>query len=628
MNRTLLLAIAAVCVAAVAQAQSIPLMVNYQGKVEVSGVPFTGVGWFKFAITDLDGTEYYWTNDGSMPTPPDAPSNAVLRNVSGGLYSVNLGDASLDYMTRIPPDTFESPDRVLRVWFDDGVNGEQVLTPDKQLVSAPYAYQAEHVSPNARIPSFQTSNRSFAEVSLYGHISSGGLWAEFGNRDTGVYNTGSNYFVIKDIICTGAGDCSVDDPAHIRIEYDQNGQGNIEAFRAEKRLAKSDRFSFEAGVVIPQQSVIKFTTEGGTLGACDVTLSGYETRATNIWSVNVNGQNNVPVTARSIPADEHVVITDALLARSDCLMVLSETANPMALLALRSPGGATFETARLASFFAGIPASGPTDLQATFSHPIVTRLTLAGYSSNWAGAENLGDFQLTITTDGTGTGSVTASPPGPYYLNDAVTLIPQPAAGSHFVRWTGGETGSDVPGEVIMSENKSVNATFDLDEYDVSITVVGQGIVQRSSDPPYHYGDEITLTALELPGYAFSGWSEGLTGNENPKTFNIYANMSVTATFTERWYANYNFAVKDVVAYWPLDGNLYDLSGNGHEGTIVPNVDEAQGKFYEAYQFSGGCISVPYGADLKFDARTEQYTVSMFFKYSAAGTQPLLRSRK
>ena len=31
----------------------------------------------------------------------------------------------------------------LRVWFDDGVTGSQLLTPDRQLVSVPYAYRAK-----------------------------------------------------------------------------------------------------------------------------------------------------------------------------------------------------------------------------------------------------------------------------------------------------------------------------------------------------------------------------------------------------------------------------------------------------------------------------------------------------
>jgi microcystin-dependent protein len=48
-------------------------------------------------------------------------------------------------MTPIEPAVFNNANVVLRIWFDDGVNGEQQLKPDQPLVSAPYTMESERV---------------------------------------------------------------------------------------------------------------------------------------------------------------------------------------------------------------------------------------------------------------------------------------------------------------------------------------------------------------------------------------------------------------------------------------------------------------------------------------------------
>ncbi len=127
-------------------------VVSYQGRVAVNGQPFNGIGRFKFAIVNADGTAAYWSNDGSgLTTPPFTPTQAVTLTVNNGLFSILLGDTTLANMTRpLKPDAFAAPDRLLRVWFDDGVHGLQQLSPDVRVASAPYAFNAEfaRTSPN------------------------------------------------------------------------------------------------------------------------------------------------------------------------------------------------------------------------------------------------------------------------------------------------------------------------------------------------------------------------------------------------------------------------------------------------------------------------------------------------
>lgn len=139
-----LLFVLVVC-STVCLAANVPEQINYQAKIEVSGVPFDGVGQFKFAVVDDDGTNTYWSNDGTSVAGGE-PSNAVSLAVHGGLLNTMLGDASHANMTPIPAATFVHPDAHVCIWFG-GANGSafEKLSPNRRLGSVPYALMAETV---------------------------------------------------------------------------------------------------------------------------------------------------------------------------------------------------------------------------------------------------------------------------------------------------------------------------------------------------------------------------------------------------------------------------------------------------------------------------------------------------
>ena len=129
----------------VVNAQSVPLMINYQGKIDNQGTPFTGTGYFKFSFVDdpVNPSVNYWVNDGSTPVAGEEPTDYVITSMNFGFFSMQLGDASLTNMTNIPAGTFDQSAVYLRTWFStDGSTFEQ-LSPDRQLVSVPYAFHAE-----------------------------------------------------------------------------------------------------------------------------------------------------------------------------------------------------------------------------------------------------------------------------------------------------------------------------------------------------------------------------------------------------------------------------------------------------------------------------------------------------
>jgi hypothetical protein len=48
----------------------VPQVINYQGRVIVGSTNFNGTGQFKFALTNSNGSTYYWLSDGSVVGPP------------------------------------------------------------------------------------------------------------------------------------------------------------------------------------------------------------------------------------------------------------------------------------------------------------------------------------------------------------------------------------------------------------------------------------------------------------------------------------------------------------------------------------------------------------------------------
>ncbi len=137
----------------------VPHIINYQGRVAVGTTNFDGSGTFKFSFVDAAGTTAYWSNDGSLSltpgaiTPESQPAAAVSLVVTKGLYSVLLGDLTLANMTAIPNSVFVNSDVRMRIWFNDGTHGSQLLTPDQRLAAVGYAMVASTLQSGATISS-------------------------------------------------------------------------------------------------------------------------------------------------------------------------------------------------------------------------------------------------------------------------------------------------------------------------------------------------------------------------------------------------------------------------------------------------------------------------------------------
>lgn len=69
--------------------------------------------------------------------------------------------------------------------------------------------------------------------------------------------------------------------------------------------------------------------------------------------------------------------------------------------------------------------------------------------------------------------------------------------------------------------------------YTLTLETQGNGSATPSIEGPYHYEDEVELTAVPDPLWFFSGWSGDLITTTNPVTITIDGNKAITANFQE-----------------------------------------------------------------------------------------------
>ena len=236
-----------------------PEQINYQCKVEVKGVPFDGVGQFKFAIVDQAGTNTYWSNDGTSAAG-SAPSNAVSLNVKGGLLSVRLGDESYPNMTSIPSSVFQHQDRHVRIWFGGktGASFER-LKPDNPLSSVPYALVAQSV-PDDSLSGKKLMRESVWPVHAGRDNTIVSYFAEYSgvNQVTvGTIATNKNY-IITDVIFGTANKST--GGASVEIRYTKDAVDTV-LFKARdvwySNAALQPMSTFRSGLVVPAGATLK-----------------------------------------------------------------------------------------------------------------------------------------------------------------------------------------------------------------------------------------------------------------------------------------------------------------------------------------------------------------------------------
>jgi uncharacterized repeat protein (TIGR02543 family) len=149
-------------------------------------------------------------------------------------------------------------------------------------------------------------------------------------------------------------------------------------------------------------------------------------------------------------------------------------------------------------------------------------------------------YEVTVTVAGNGT--VSNTPGNPYTYDQTATLEPLADPGWTFAGWSGPDAAelsdnSDGTWSLTMDGDKSLTATFSQDEYDVTVTVVGNGTVNHTPGNPYTYAQTATLEALADPDWTFAGWSgpdavELSDNGDGTWDLTMDSDKAVSATFT------------------------------------------------------------------------------------------------
>jgi hypothetical protein len=159
-------------------------------------------------------------------------------------------------------------------------------------------------------------------------------------------------------------------------------------------------------------------------------------------------------------------------------------------------------------------------------------------------------FDLAVTRDGTGTGTVTSSPAGidcgtvcsaSFAPGTAVGLTAAADAGSRFAGWGGACSGTASTCIVAMTAPQSVTATFEATALlTVSRTGPGRGTI--TSSPPgircgqacsgsFDQGTVVVLSATPWASSRFSGWSGACLGASPTCTITLDGPSTVGAAF-------------------------------------------------------------------------------------------------
>lgn len=144
-------------------------------------------------------------------------------------------------------------------------------------------------------------------------------------------------------------------------------------------------------------------------------------------------------------------------------------------------------------------------------------------------------FELNVSV--TGEGSVDQkllSSGKSYEVGSQVELSATPATGWEFEQWTGGIESTENPVTINLNEAKEVTAIFVRKQYNLNLTITGEGTVNEqiiSQPAQYDFETQVRLTAVAANDWEFESWSGDISGSNNPIELSIDKEYQLGANF-------------------------------------------------------------------------------------------------
>jgi len=255
--------------------------------------------------------------------------------------------------------------------------------------------------------------------------------------------------------------------------------------------------------------------------------------------------------------------------------------------------------------------------------------TFTGWSGGLAGNENPDTIivrsdttatatftqdQYVLTPSVVGNGALNLVPNLPNYLyGDTVFVTAVPDSGWLFTGWSGGLAGAENPDTIVVISDSTVTANFSV-AHILTISIIGNGTVQKSPDQAtYANGQQVTVTAIPDSGWALGSWSGPLTGAQNPDSFIVSSDTTLTATFLAEEYSVTINIVGDGTVQKTPDKPLY---APGEQIILQPIPDSGQ----EFVDWSGDLTGTESPDTVMADS---SMTITATFQPTATGIEDL-----
>ena len=125
---------------------------------------------------------------------------------------------------------------------------------------------------------------------------------------------------------------------------------------------------------------------------------------------------------------------------------------------------------------------------------------------------------------------------GSYLYGDNVTVTATANEGYDFISWVEGDivVSTEANYSFTVTGSRSLTAIFEMQTFEVKVTVDPQEAAEVIGAGTYRYGDEVTLTLNRNEDWAFENWTENneVVSEEMTYTFIITSNRYLTAHFT------------------------------------------------------------------------------------------------
>lgn len=233
----------------------------------------------------------------------------------------------------------------------------------------------------------------------------------------------------------------------------------------------------------------------------------------------------------------------------------------------------------------------------------------ATYTAQFA----INSYAVGVTSNNSTMGYVSGS--GTYNHNSTATLTATAYYGYHFVQWQDGNTLN--PRTVVVTDSAQYTAQFDYNSY--LITTLSNNISRGSTmgSGSYNFLSQAEITAVPMPHYHFTQWSDGVI--DNPRTITVTQDSTFTAYFDINQFS----LILDV-----NDASLGYVSGSGiYNDMSQVTISATAAQHCHFVQWSDGNTSNPrlitLTSDTTFIAQFEEdarYSITVSSNDTTMGT--------